>query len=151
MSCIYLSFIRFPPHRELPSISKSAAHGNSFAQASLPPVILVSQPILRLLRPQLSEHRPCDPEENLNLDEELELEVWKFTLEGLLHRPLLHWLVTVLMRNRRDKYLKSILMLVFLYLVFWQLLTYTDFLWMVRPDYKARVPAKQKLTEMLTG
>ena len=123
MSCIYLSLIRFPPHRELPSISKSAAHGNSFAQASLPPVILVSQPILRLLRPQLSEHRPCDPGENLNLDEELDLddevlEAWKFTLEGLLHRPLLHWLVTVLMRNRRDKYLKSILMLVFLYLVF---------------------------------
>ena len=118
MSCIYLSLIRFPPHRLIPSIFKSATHGNSFSQASLPPVILVSQPILCLLRPQLPEHRPCDPEENLNLPVELDLddevlEVWKFTLEGLLHRPLLHWLVTVLMRNRRDKYLTSILICLF--------------------------------------
>ena len=88
-------------------------------------MILVSHPNLCLLRPQLPEHRPWDPEENLNLDEELDLrdellEVWKFTLEGLLHRSLLHWLVTVLMRNRRDKYWTSILMLIFifLYLVF---------------------------------
>ena len=87
---MYLSLIRFPPHRLIPLIFKSAAHGNSFSQASLPPVILVSQPNLCLLRPQLPEHRPWDPEENLNLDEDLDfrdevLEVWKFTLEGLLH------------------------------------------------------------------
>ena len=53
-------------------------------------MILVSHPNLCLLRPQLPEHRPWDPEENLNLEEELDLrdevlEVWKFTLEGLLH------------------------------------------------------------------
>ena len=88
-------------------------------------MILTSQPNLCLLRPQAPEHRPWDPAEgnlNLELDNELDLddeldfeeEVWKFTLEGLLQRPNLHWPVTVLIvliRNRSGKYLASILAL----------------------------------------
>ena len=113
-------------------------------------MILTPQPNLRLLRPQAPEHRPCVPADgNLNLVEELDLddeldldeeaEVWKFTLEGLLQRPNLHWPVTVLIRNRSDKYLASILALpVFgiFFLTPFYLYTCTDTdLQKVEPDY----------------
>ena len=51
----HLSLIRFPPHLDFPSISRSAAHGNSCSQASLPPRILSSQLYLFLLFPHVSE------------------------------------------------------------------------------------------------